>query len=168
HCLAALARDGDEGARPLDRGDDRDTGGVRERALRLASPDRQVAPKHRDVAYGALRRPRCDRHHTRHVRQQGRPASVSDDMESTMSDRPAREAGKRPMAGAAMAAYLAAGIGAFALGLIAFLNAIGLIGAPTLYAPAGGVTGRTALGVVVWLIAWAILHARWKDRDADT
>src|SRR5690606_10611059 len=81
---------------------------------------------------------------------------------------PAREAGKRPMAGAAMAAYLAAGIGAFALGLIAFLNAIGLIGAPTLYAPAGGVTGRTALGVVVWLIAWAILHARWKDRDADT
>ena len=69
--------------------------------------------------------------------------------------------------GAAMAAYLAAGIGAFALGVIVILNAIGLIGAPTLYTPAGGVTGRTAIGVVIWLIAWAILHARWKERDCD-
>ncbi|HUE95512.1 MAG TPA: hypothetical protein VMN39_02585 [Longimicrobiaceae bacterium] len=35
----------------------------------------------------------------------------------------------------------------------------------TLYAPAGGVSGRTTAAIVVWLIAWAILHARWKGRD---
>lgn len=83
-----------------------------------------------------------------------------------MSESSTREAVAPPV-GAAMAAYLAAGIGAFALGLIVILNGRGLIGAPVLYDPAGGVTGRTALGVVIWLIAWAILHTRWKDRDCD-
>jgi len=88
-------------------------------------------------------------------------------MASTMSDADTREAGVAQPVGAAMAAYVAAGIGAFALGLIVILNAFGLITVPALYAPSGGVTGRTAFGVVVWLIAWAILHARWKNSDLD-
>jgi hypothetical protein len=67
--------------------------------------------------------------------------------------------------GAAMAAFLAAGIGAFAMGLIAFLAAGDVLPVPTLYGPAGGVSGRTTLAVAVWLIAWAILHFRWKDRQ---
>lgn len=70
--------------------------------------------------------------------------------------------------GAALAAFAAAGVGAFAIGLISLLNAIGLLPVPTLYGPAGGVTGRTTLAVVIWLIAWAILHRRWKDRDLET
>lgn len=69
--------------------------------------------------------------------------------------------------GAAMAAYLAAGIGAFALGVVVFLNEIGVLTVPALYDPAGGVTGRTALGVVIWLAAWGVLHARWKASDVD-
>lgn len=75
--------------------------------------------------------------------------------------------GARPN-GAALAAFVAAGIGAFAMGLISLLDAAGVLPIPTLYAPAGGVTGRTALAVVIWLIAWAVLHGRWKERDMDT
>ena len=67
--------------------------------------------------------------------------------------------------GAALAAYAAAGIGAFAMGLFVILNESGAYTAPSLYGPAGGVTGRTAFAVIVWLIAWAVLHNRWKDRE---
>lgn len=67
--------------------------------------------------------------------------------------------------GAALAAYLGAGIGAFAMGLFVVLNEAGVFAAPALYGPAGGVTGRTAFAVVTWLIAWAVLHQRWKDRE---
>jgi multisubunit Na+/H+ antiporter MnhG subunit len=70
--------------------------------------------------------------------------------------------------GAGLAAFAAAGVGAFAMGLISLLDAIGVLPVPTLYAPAGGVTGRTTLAVLIWLIAWAILHRRWKDQDRES
>lgn len=69
--------------------------------------------------------------------------------------------------GAAMAAFLASGIGSFAMGLTVVLNEAGALAVPAVYAPAGGVSGRTTLAVVVWLVAWGILHARWKARDVD-
>ena len=71
----------------------------------------------------------------------------------------------REVNGSAMAALLGAGIGAFAMGAVVLLNEAGLLVAPTLYAPAGGVSGRTALATIVWLIAWAVLHNRWKARE---
>lgn len=74
--------------------------------------------------------------------------------------------GQRPN-GAAMAAFLAAGIGAFAVGFIVLLNEAGVFSAPALYGPSGGVSGRTTLAMVVWLISWAVLHALWKDRDVN-
>ena len=67
--------------------------------------------------------------------------------------------------GAAMAAFLAAGIGAFAMGLIVLLNEAGIFAAPALYGPAGGVTGRTTFAVLVWLIGWGLLHSLWKTRE---
>jgi hypothetical protein len=70
-----------------------------------------------------------------------------------------------PPNGAAMAAFLGAAIGAFALGLIVLLNEMGVFTAPTLYGPAGGVSGRTTLAVVAWLLAWAVLHVRWRERE---
>jgi hypothetical protein len=69
--------------------------------------------------------------------------------------------------GAALAAFLGAGIGALGLGLVVFLNELGVFEVPALYGPAGGVTGRTAAGVVIWLVAWAVLHSRWKDRRME-
>jgi hypothetical protein len=67
--------------------------------------------------------------------------------------------------GIAMASILGAGIGAFAMGAFVVLNETGLFAAPALYAPAGGVSGRTTLAVVAWLIAWGVLHSRWKGRE---
>lgn len=69
--------------------------------------------------------------------------------------------------GAAMAAFVGAGIGSFAMGLIMILSETGVLSVPTLYEPAGGVTGRTTLAVVVWLIAWAVLHRRWRGREVE-
>ena len=69
--------------------------------------------------------------------------------------------------GAALAAFLAAGIGAFAMGLIVILNEADLFAVPALYAPAGGVSGRTTVAVVIWLVAWAILHHRWRARRLE-
>lgn len=64
-----------------------------------------------------------------------------------------------------MAAMLSAGIGAFAIAFFVVLNEAGLFAAPTLYGPAGGVSGRTTFATLLWLAAWAVLHARWKERD---
>ena len=70
--------------------------------------------------------------------------------------------------GAALAAFVAAGIGGFAVGFFVILNEAGLFTAPALYGPAGGVSGRTTFAVVAWLIAWAVLHTRWKWREIES
>lgn len=69
--------------------------------------------------------------------------------------------------GAAEASFLAAGIGAFAIGAVVILNEAGLFAAPTIYGPAGGVSGRTTVAAVIWLIAWAVFHQRWKNRSVQ-
>jgi hypothetical protein len=72
-----------------------------------------------------------------------------------------------PPNGAAMAALLASGIGAFAIGLFVVLAESGAFSAPVLYAPAGGVSGRTTLAAISWLVSWAVLHGRWRAREID-
>lgn len=83
-------------------------------------------------------------------------------MATTLRSQPAALADAN---GAAMASFLGAGIGAFAIGAFVLLNEAGLFAAPTLYGPAGGVTGRTTFATIVWLFAWGVLHARWKSRE---
>ena len=68
---------------------------------------------------------------------------------------------------ASLAAILSAGIGAFAVGFVVILNEAGLFTAPALYGPAGGVSGRTTIAAVIWLVAWVILHNRWKSRHVE-
>lgn len=67
--------------------------------------------------------------------------------------------------GAALAALLSAGIGAFGVGLVVILNEAAGISVPALYTPSSGSSGRTAAGVVIWAIAWLVLHSRWKGRE---
>lgn len=76
--------------------------------------------------------------------------------------------GEEAANGAAQAAFLSAGIGAFAVGFVVVINEVGLFVAPSLYAPAGGVSGRTTIAVAIWLIAWAIMHRRWKGRRIES
>lgn len=72
-----------------------------------------------------------------------------------------------PPNGALWAAILASGVGGFAVGLVVILNEAGIFAAPTLYGPAGGVSGRTTIAAALWLVSWAILHRRWRDRDVE-
>jgi len=74
------------------------------------------------------------------------------------------QGGAGALDGASSAAVLAGGIGAFAVGVFVILNEAGLYAAPSLYGPAGGVSGRTTFATVTWLISWAILHGRWERR----
>ena len=67
--------------------------------------------------------------------------------------------------GGALAAVLAAGIGALTLGLLVMADAAGMFVAPAIYGPSGGLSGRSTLAVIAWLIAWGILHARWRNRN---
>ena len=67
--------------------------------------------------------------------------------------------------GSAMAAFLGAGIGAFAMGLVVLLNEAAIFAAPKLSGPAGGVSGRTTLATIAWLVVWGVLHHRWKGRE---
>jgi hypothetical protein len=69
--------------------------------------------------------------------------------------------------GALWAAILASGIGGFAVGLVVILNEAGIFAAPSLYGPAGGVSGRTTIAAAIWLLAWLVLHRRWRNRDVD-
>jgi len=69
--------------------------------------------------------------------------------------------------GPAAAAILASGIGSMALGLFTTLaQAITSIkNALNLYDPAGPLSGKTTVAVVVWLVAWGILHGLWKKKQ---
>jgi hypothetical protein len=71
--------------------------------------------------------------------------------------------------GPAAAALLAGGIGAVVYGILIILSegvpAIGT--ALNWYNPAGPLSGKTTLAVIIWLILWAILHNLWKDKDVN-
>ncbi|MBI5564541.1 MAG: hypothetical protein HY870_06580 [Chloroflexi bacterium] len=67
--------------------------------------------------------------------------------------------------GAAAAAFLAAAIGVFSLGLITLAGEFGWFSAPELVKGVGGLSGRSTMAVAIWLIAWAVLHRQWRDRQ---
>lgn len=68
--------------------------------------------------------------------------------------------------GAGAAALLAAGIGSFALAVLAVAadHITALKAWMIFYKPTGPLSGVTTSAIVIWLFAWAILHARWKRR----
>ncbi len=71
--------------------------------------------------------------------------------------------------GVAAAAMIAGGIGSLTIGLLTTASVIssGLKGLMNFWSPAGSLTGKTSVGVLVWLISWVILNSLWKDRDYD-
>ncbi len=71
--------------------------------------------------------------------------------------------------GPAAAALLAGGIAAVIYGIIIILSeGVPAIGAAlNWYNPAGSLSGKTTLAVILWLILWAILGNQWKDKDID-
>ena len=69
--------------------------------------------------------------------------------------------------GLAAAALLAGGIGAFAVGLMTVLVELSaaIKTAFTFFKPVGPLSGKTTLGVIIWLISWIILGSMWKDKN---
>lgn len=65
------------------------------------------------------------------------------------------------------AALLSAGIGAFALSVIAIAadRFAGFGRHMAFYKPTGPLSGVTTSAIVFWLIAWGVLALRWRNRD---
>ena len=72
--------------------------------------------------------------------------------------------------GSAWAAILAAGVGCAVFGLLVDLAEASkaISAALNFYKPSGDLSGKSTIAVVVWLIAWAVLHARWKSRSIQS
>jgi hypothetical protein len=68
--------------------------------------------------------------------------------------------------GPAAAAFLAAGVGALALGFLTTLGEANADAATwlTFNKSVGPLSGKTIIAVVVWLVAWAVLHPLLKNR----
>ena len=71
--------------------------------------------------------------------------------------------------GPAAAAMISAGVGSLVVGLMTTGAVIseGLKEALKFYGPAGPLSGKTTVGLIAWLISWAILGTIWKDRKYD-
>ncbi len=69
--------------------------------------------------------------------------------------------------GPALAALLAAGIGAAALGALTTLAAASkpISDALVVARPVGPLSGKTIYALVIWFAAWAVLAYLWRGRD---
>ncbi|HEY1650036.1 MAG TPA: hypothetical protein VGF96_18780 [Terracidiphilus sp.] len=68
--------------------------------------------------------------------------------------------------GPGAAAILAAGMGSFAVGLFAVVadKSAAIKSLMIFSKPTGPLSGVTTSAIVVWLITWAVLHARWRGK----
>jgi hypothetical protein len=74
---------------------------------------------------------------------------------------------RRTPNGPAAAALIASGIGILVIGLMTTSAALSvqLKNALSWYDPAGPLSGKTGVGVLVWLISWAVLHRSLAEKD---
>ena len=70
--------------------------------------------------------------------------------------------------GSGAAALLAAGIGSFALAVLALAadKLVAIKRVLNFYPPTGPLSGVTTTAILVWLLAWGILGWRWRNRTA--
>jgi len=68
--------------------------------------------------------------------------------------------------GSGAAAILAAGIGAFALAILAIAadKVISIQRLMVFYKPTGPLSGVTTTAILIWLFTWGILEWRWRNR----
>lgn len=72
--------------------------------------------------------------------------------------------------GPIVAAILAGGIGCLVMGLVTILSEASTSFADKLNwkDSVGPLSGKTILTVIIWLVSWAILHAVYRNRPAET
>jgi hypothetical protein len=68
--------------------------------------------------------------------------------------------------GSGAAAILAAGIGSFALAVLATAGdkSAHVASSLILYKPTGPLSGVTTAAIVIWLFTWGMLEWRWRNR----
>jgi len=71
--------------------------------------------------------------------------------------------------GAGAAAVLAAGIGSFLIGFFAELadKSTAIKNAMVFWKPTGPLSGVTTCAILLWIMAWAALHARWRGHTVQ-
>jgi hypothetical protein len=73
--------------------------------------------------------------------------------------------------GPVAAALLAGGIGSAAMGLITLIYEINdksaFAKSMTWSKAVGGLSGKSMWAIIIFFVAWAILHYLWKDKDTD-
>ena len=81
-------------------------------------------------------------------------------------DRPDTQEPEGPIA----AAVIAAGVGAFALGLLTTLSEMSKTIKDLLnfYDPVGSLAGKTVGALVIWLVSWVLLHMVYRDKGFET
>jgi hypothetical protein len=69
--------------------------------------------------------------------------------------------------GPGAAAVLAAGLGSFLVAVFALVadKSSAIKSLMIFYPPTGPLSGVTTCAIVVWLLAWLLLHVGWKDRN---
>jgi len=69
--------------------------------------------------------------------------------------------------GAGAAAILAAGLGSFLVAVIAILadRSAAVKSMMVFWKPTGPLSGVTTCAIVLWIAAWAVLNARWRNRN---
>jgi hypothetical protein len=78
-------------------------------------------------------------------------------------------AGNDPSAltnGSGAAAILAAGVGSFALAVLAIAadKVAPIKSALAIYKPTGPLSGVTTVAILIWLLTWALLDVRWRKK----
>jgi len=68
------------------------------------------------------------------------------------------------------AAIIAAGVGALALGILTTVSeaSVGVHDWLEWSERVGPLSGKTIMAVVVWLVAWAVLHVVYRQRTVET
>ncbi len=69
--------------------------------------------------------------------------------------------------GSGAAAILSAGIGSFALAVLAFAGDKSTLVRNSLvfYKPTGPLSGVTSVAILIWLVIWGLLEYRWKKQN---
>jgi hypothetical protein len=88
-------------------------------------------------------------------------STVAPAIEDVMTDQP-----ETTSAGVAAAAFVAAGVGCAALGLLTTLAEIsaGVKNLLNWWDPAGPLAGKSGMAVLIWIASWIVLHMAWKNK----
>jgi len=94
---------------------------------------------------------------------------MASNLDTSGYDRELAEYGEKPE-GPVAAAILAAGVGALALGVLTTVAEAseGFKEFLTLSEPVGPLSGKTIGAVLIWLVAWVVLHLVYRNKAVES